>query len=287
MNLLKKIIYTLLLTISTTGIAFSNDIIRQTEYFPDIAISQVEGTNSLGGKELKILISSKRKVTPQEIFKAASPKTYSEEFALDKTLWTITHNLPITDMQCIEEEMDECDEEKNKEYSNACYQPCITYGPRPLAYDEKNKKIYFYASSTMGGTGGNLYFIFSGDTKTQKIEYLASHFGPVKATLSPDGKYIVLSVRNHLTVFEIANKKKIYIDAENERENGKQILHGLFNVKWLNNTTFSYNEGTRHSKFQSSHDTMKEMVYDVAENKIIKSREMSLEEFDHTPYNDD
>ncbi len=287
MNIFKKIIQILILMLVSTHIFAFDDIVRHTDYFSDIAISAIEGRNSLGGKELKILISSKQKVTPEELLKAASPRTYSQEYVLGKKIWTITANLPVTELQCIDEDVDSCDEEKNKEYSNACYQPCITYGPRFLTYDDLNKKIYFYAGSTMGGTGGNLYFIFAGDLKTQKIEYLESHWGPFKATLSPDGKYMIFNLRNHITIFDIASKKMTYIDSENQNQNGKRILHGLFNVKWLNDTTFSYSDGTRHSKFQSSHDSMKEIVYDVAANKIIKSREMGLDEFDHTPYNDD
>ncbi len=286
MSAVKTIFITILITAITIKnlMAFNyqpNTV--KTKFFKDVAISEVNKLNNVKGMEFTILISTKRKLTPNELVTGASPTTFPEEFTIDKPIWEITHRLPVGEDECLQIDASNCNAELNKDYSGSCFKPCLIYGPQFLTFDEKNNKIYFLVDTTRNGSAGAQNFIFSGDLKTQKIEYLGTKFGSIDGSMSPNSKYVIFNGMNFIDIYDPISKRTISIVAPWGKDSQKRsIIPGIFGIKWLSDTTFSYREDTRHSKFQSSSDTMKENIYDITQQKIIKSRQMNLSEFDHT-----
>lgn len=259
---------------------YKKNAIQEIKLYKDVMISNIRTKNENGAEMYKIIISKKKLVMqrPTSFFVPAAPNIVGEP------IWEITPELPLTEDECLISYADPCDEGKNKLYNGSCFKPCIGYGPEFLDYDEKKNKIYFSAESVSIGTGGGPHFLFVADVNKKKIQYLMEEHGPFSGVLSPQGTYLILYGFNHITIINTITMKKDELYEKNDWTAGKEKLHSLGDIKWINETQFSYQDGVRHSKFQPSYDEQKENVYDISSKKIIKSRMMGKNEYNSEPY---
>lgn len=242
-----------------------------THEYKKYEIDEVASSSSSGASMNKIVIKEKDLTS--------KGKNFSK-----KSLWEITANLPLPADVCLQEEAGECDTDTQKLYKGSCYAPCIGYGPEMLAFDEKSNKIYFVAPSVRIGTGGGAYFVFAADIAKKKVDYLFVTGGPLDASLSPLGTNLVLYAGRGITIYDTNTKKRFGFLSENDSTESNEKFHELFDIKWLNDNQFSYHDGVRHSKFQGSHDSMREIVYDIPHKKVISSRTMAKTEYNSIPY---
>jgi hypothetical protein len=236
------------------------EVIGNTIYYKTVAISSIKGVNESGALEYKILLLQNKPAT-------------------GKIIWEISTNLPLTETQCDVAYADPCDKGLNELYKGSCFKPCISYGPEFLDFDEKNGKLYFTAASASIGTGGGPYFIFVADINKKEIKFLKSEHGPLKGTLSPLGTYLLLKGMNSITVYNTITGKESIISETNNWNKDHERLHYISDIIWLNDTTFSYKDGVRHSKFQTSFDEMKKNIYDINSKSVVQSKILSKHEF--------
>ncbi len=187
-----------------------------------------------------------------------------------KPIWVITpEQLPVTEDMCLEKESVTCDEGKNDLYSGGCYQPCLTYGPQFLAYDEKNGKIYLTVEATGYGTGGGTNFTFLADVNTKEIKHLDTEGGPITGVISPSGKYLLTISLARIKIYNTQTKEKFYITEHNLFGPPITKIHYFTHIKWLNDNQFTYEDNVIHDKFQDDEDGITEYTYDISAQKKI------------------
>lgn len=193
---------------------------------------------------------------------------------IGKLIWSIdSKNLPATEKQCNQNRIETCDGLSDPD---TCYAPCFRYGPKFLTYNEKNNKIYFSINATsVGATGVGNRFIFEGDVNKKEIKQILLVFGPFRTILSPSGKYLLFYGLSEITIYDTETGKSFKFWKDNIWTSGHERLYYLGNVKWLNDTHFSYSESVRHDKFSPHPDSITEHIYDISTRKIISSRKIT------------
>lgn len=284
----KKIILLALVFLSNSGsIALADnppkdtivDTIVNTIFYKNVAISEVESRRRqelIASKVAIHTIALKPNLERDPLSRPTMVPT------LGKLLWTITpQQLSVAEHQCHKETIDLCSDE---EY---CYKPCLTYGPIPLTFDEKTNKLYLAVSTTaQGATGIGPHFTFVADINKKEIKPLTPETvtTPYDSSLSPSGNYLALIGTNTVTVINTKTGEIAKLGSRNNWRAGEEELHYMGDIKWLSDTQFSYQDGTRHNKFQESFDDMKEGIYDIPRKKILKIRTLAKTEYDSRPY---
>lgn len=254
--------------------AYCDDIIN-TKFFKNIAISNVQHQNGKFIENNLIIRSYNMKYNPD----IKSQPEYGTP------IWTITpQQLPVTEDTCLLEDAPLCAEDKDNYWRGECVHSCIYGGANVLAYDKNTNLLYLSADSTALGTGGGPFFLFVADINKKEIKFLKTEYGPFEGDLSPNGKLLVMYGWNSISIYNTLTGKELVISEENDWDYPHQRLHYLGHIHWLSDTQFSYQDGVRHSKFQPSFDEMKENVYDIPSQKMIRTRTMAKTEYDSTPY---
>ena len=257
------------------------DRIVHIYYFHDIAILDVVTDSTPGqiGRVAKKIIIRKL-IQPDN---AAMKKSLLTTLAppkpkLGEVIWTITPDtLPVTSDTCIKAGIDDCDYDPNNHSAfSGCYHSCVLFGPEYLTYDEKSKKLYFLADTTEVGQATGPFLGFVADIDKQDIKYLKVFNGFSKGEVSPTGKYLLLKGNSFITVYNT--------ESGDESQVVSQQLHYMYKVHWLNDTQFSYQDGARHSKFQTSFDGVEENIYDIPSRKILRKRTLSRSEYINSQY---
>lgn len=202
---------------------------------------------------------------------------------IDKQLWRInTATLPITDHDCYKANEDICDEE-----STSCYNHCLTgLQPEIIAFDEKANKLYFLIGTISIGTGGGPALLFMADINTKKLKLLHDEWYQEKGSLSPSGRYLVISGNSIMKLYDTKNYHRFELNkTENNYDQNNNIRHGLYVKKWLNDTQFMYVDIARYfvrpiPESGEPFFSAKEVVYDVVSRKVLSQREITKEQAD-------
>jgi hypothetical protein len=231
----------------------------------------------------KVLVQKNNSKTTDEI--KQQPYFPAQDKNLE-IIWEITPDqLPVNADTCVKADIDTCEYDPNdKSGLGGCYKSCIQYGPEFLAFDEKNGKLYLLADTIDIGTGGGSYLGFEADIATKSIKYLKVFGGPAYGKLSPSGRFLLVVSGGLIDIYDTQTQASFNYFKQNNWEKGHEQLYSIGSIKWLSDAQFSFQQGARHSKFQSSCDEMTEYVYDIAQRKIIHSRLMNKNEYDSQPY---
>jgi len=273
-----KLILSLLLTKSfAAGIASTKDEIDSTQTFGNVAISNVvsRGENgTFAGYKLLIrpVIYNKDHIRP---FIHGSNKPIHE---LGKPLWMITGSqLPATEDTCTEADIDSCESNPSDPF-NVCYNSCVKNGPEFLFYDKNKGDLYIATATDNVGQGGGPMLIYVANVPTKSIRFLRTIGGPIDATLSPSGKFLTFYGGDTITIYNLETKKDILIKTENVWTKGKEKLHILSVLNWINDHQFVYRDNIYHDKFQNEWDFSTEYTYDITVQKNIKNQALKKTE---------
>lgn len=188
------------------------------------AIFTVQHFNNGGLVNQKIVIQSIRDYNPyKEIFS----KEKNQFPMFGPTFWEITINqLPVTEKHCLEVYSSLCSDISQPTLRNACYPPCIMYGPGFLAFDEKAKRLYVTSYSEAIGNAAGQLFSFIADLSHREIKFFKIIDYTMEGALSPNGKYLALFGRKHATLYNTynGNTKKLFSKRESN----------IKTVEWLN-----------------------------------------------------
>lgn len=203
---------------------------------------------------------------------------------IDTPIWSIsTRKLPIKEDDCDAANIMTCNEE-----SRFCYNHCLVSSPPDvLAVDEKDNKIYFLVGTCEIGTGGGTAFLFVTDINKNKVKLLYPELDQEKGSLSPSGRYFLMHGYNIIKMYDTQNNyQRVELNtSENIYNEQQDIRHKLTIKKWLNDTQFVYIDIARHfvrpipengEPFYSA----KEVLYDLANRKILSEHKITKDEAD-------
>ncbi len=172
--------------------------------------------------------------------------------------------LPITENDCLQIYASLCSKDYIKDYwGDRCNASCLVGGPKALTYDKSNKILYFFVATTAAGAAGGTDFVLSANLITKKIKLLLPKFNSHQASLSPTGRYLLLSAYNSILIYDTKTGKKINVEEQNNYPHDQEIYHYLMGIEWLSEDKFKYKHGIRHSKFQNSFDRIEILEFDI------------------------
>lgn len=261
---------------------FNRDAWADPIFFKNIAINQVEQQI---GKQTEIDLVIRPYTMKHDPSKLDAIELIPSIPEYGEPIWTITpQQLPMTEDICIMAGADLCKDHDGDYMDGLCIHSCISGGAEVLAFDQRSGNLYLSAGSTAIGTGGGPYFLFAANINKKEIKFIKTEYGPFNGHLSADGKLLVMDGWNSIAIYNLATGKELVISEENDWNYPHQRLHYLGDIHWLSDTQFSYQDGIRHSKFQPSFDEMKENVYDIPSQKIIRTRIMAKTEYNSSPF---
>src|SRR6185295_5670932 len=161
-----------------------------------------------------------------------------EDGTQEDMYWRIRpEDLPVTEYLCNENTFDLCLEEEEAE----CFKPCLSYGPQLVTYAKNMNKIYFTIDTTeVGATGIGSRLLFVGDLIKKQLKLLTITDGFLKATYSPNERYIVFSRSLELYVVNTSTDETFIISNKFIRTKKYREVHYLKNVHWISSHTFTY-----------------------------------------------
>lgn len=245
------------------------DEIDETKTFGNVAISTIISRGENGEfAGYKLIV---RPITYNKdhikLFMRGSKKPAHE---LGLPLWTITGSqLPATEDTCIAANIDSCESNPADPF-NVCYHSCIKNGPEFLFYDKRKGDIYITTATDNVGQGGGPMLVYVANIQTKNIRFLRTIGGPINATLSPSGKFLVFYGGDMITIYNLETKEDILIKTENIWTKGKEKLHILSVLRWVNDNQLVYRDNVYHDKFQNEWDKSTEYTYDINAQKNIK-----------------
>ena len=291
---IKNILLILTILLWSTNFVTENNAvpIRNTPtmryYFHNIAITS---TASVGLNEkfagYKLIVQpvtyNKDHMRP---FRYGSNNHISE---LGSPIWIIAGSqLPATENTCIEADIDECESNPSDPF-NVCYHSCVENGPEFLFYDKNKGDLYITTATDNVGQGGGPMLVFVANIPTKNIRFLRTIGGPIDATLSPSGKFLVFYGGDTITIYNLETKQDMLIKKENNWTKGKVKLHILSVINWINDNQFVYRDNIYHDKFQNQWDSSTEYVYDITvqkniKNQILKKTQLRMSKEDMSKY---
>jgi len=270
-NILKKIFFIIASCFLLANTAESINL--TTDFDPHFFKGIVIQTVSIGSNNYEVVIQQtfSKDNSLQKKIKDESNDTPE----LGKVLWTITGNqLSINQEDCLEYDASFCpDYNRDKDPGwPTCYSMCLLGGPEFLAYDEKTRKVYI---SSQIGLGWNHYWptiIYSADLETKKINKLTLDGGPVDASLSSLGDYLILS-GNHLSIINTTTGENLHPNDKAKLitpKDGPLVYTYYKNIKWIDNHTIQYEVVEFTDKFSDKTDVISKHQFNI-KTKVTKN----------------
>lgn len=271
-----KINYIYLICLSLAN-AMESDItekIKHTTLDKNFAINTIESYKKNGALFRRVITVQPVEYKPNPSLDPTQRIAFPTIPVFGKPIWTITpEQLPVTESMCLDlPAAADCDKDMNELYSGGCYSPCITYGPELIAYDKKNGKLYLTVESNDYGNAGGTNFSFVADVNKKEIKFIHTDGGPLDGSISPSGKYLLIISGPSITVYDNKTNQHFDFGEYNTYKPHATKLHSIKQIKWLNDTQFTYEEHVAHSKFQDDEDGITEYTFDIPSKKKISTR---------------
>ncbi len=262
--------------------------ITHTIFAKNFAINTIESYRKNGALFRRVIAIQPMEYKPNPSLEPTERIAFPTVPVFGKPIWTITpEQLPVTENMCLDLlAAADCDEDLNRLYSGGCYQNCITYGPELVAYDKKNNKLYLTVKSTDYGNRGGTNFTFVADINKKEVRFIHTDDGPLYGSISPSGKYLLIISSPSITVYDNNTNQNFDFGEYNSYKPHATKLHYIKEIKWLNDTQFTYEEQVAHSKFQDGVDGITEYTFDITSKKKISSRIIKPNTYQYQPNSD-
>ncbi len=262
-------------------IGFISPCMAYTKIFKHNEVTIEESAGSKHGYKISIYQLPKKSSTNENFLDSAYLSSITQDN--NKPIWGFTTTqLPITDDDCYEAHEYPCDDEYT-----SCYNHCLTgLQPEVIEFDERSKKLYFLVGTISIGTGGGPALLFMADVNKKEIKLVHAEWHHDLGSLSPSGRYLVIHGNSTLISYDTRNFNRSELNKnENSYDENNNIRHGLYVKKWLNDKQFIYLDIARYfvrpipeggEPFYSA----KEVLYDLANRKILSEHKITKDEAD-------